>query len=254
MAAPVGFGRGAGFVMAGARFVFFRHPGLIRYWIFPWVINTGVFFLLCFAVWFYFDDVANWIWLPSQSTGAVGILMRGLHWVLAVVVAILMLGIAVVLMVLVGGVLAAPFYDALSEEVERLVQRGVDAPLSVSAFLRDAFRAVGLELVKLVLYLAALVPVWLLGLWLPVVGQVIATLAGFVFTVTYLALEHLDRPAARRGYSISRRLELLRTRFFAAFGFGCAVWCLMLVPLVNLLFIPVAVTGGTLLFLELDET
>ena len=35
--------------------------------------------------------------------------------------------------------------------------------------------------------------------------------------------------------------------------FGTGVWLFLFVPLVNLLFMPAAVAGGTLLFLELER-
>ena len=36
------------------------------------------------------------------------------------------------------------------------------------------------------------------------------------------------------------------------FGFGTGVWLFLFIPLVNLLFMPAAVAGGTLLFLDLE--
>jgi uncharacterized protein involved in cysteine biosynthesis len=35
-------------------------------------------------------------------------------------------------------------------------------------------------------------------------------------------------------------------------GFGFAVWACLFVPLLNLVFMPLSVAGGTLLFLDLE--
>jgi uncharacterized protein involved in cysteine biosynthesis len=37
----------------------------------------------------------------------------------------------------------------------------------------------------------------------------------------------------------------------AMLGLGAAIWALLFVPLLNVLFMPAAVAGGTLLFLDL---
>jgi uncharacterized protein involved in cysteine biosynthesis len=37
-------------------------------------------------------------------------------------------------------------------------------------------------------------------------------------------------------------------------GFGASVWVLLLIPLVNLFFMPAAVAGGTMLFLDLHPS
>jgi uncharacterized protein involved in cysteine biosynthesis len=51
---------------------------------------------------------------------------------------------------------------------------------------------------------------------------------------------------------VSYRFGLARSRFSTMFGFGTGVWAFLFIPLVNLLFMPAAVAGGTLLFLDLE--
>jgi len=71
-------------------------------------------------------------------------------------------------------------------------------------------------------------------------------------SAAYFALDYVDWPATRRGLSVRARFALLRRHPLRMLGFGCAVWMCLFVPLLNLLFMPLSVAGGTLLFLDLE--
>ena len=60
-------------------------------------------------------------------------------------------------------------------------------------------------------------------------------------------------PASRRGYGVRQRLTLLMVRPLTTLGFGVAVSILLFVPILNLFLMPLAVAGGTRLFLDLSE-
>ena len=49
-------------------------------------------------------------------------------------------------------------------------------------------------------------------------------------------------------------MGITRRQLPAVAGFGTGVWVLLFIPLVNLLFMPAAVAGGTMLFVELQST
>ena len=75
---------------------------------------------------------------------------------------------------------------------------------------------------------------------------------GTLFTALYFAIDYIDWPASRRGLAFGQRLVLLRTRPLMTLGFGFAVAACLFVPLLNVCFMPLAVAGGTRLFLDLD--
>jgi CysZ protein len=102
--------------------------------------------------------------------------------------------------------------------------------------------------VKLAIYATVMGGLLLVGLLVPVVGAVVQASLGFVVTASFLALDHIDWAAARHGLSVRARLGLLRQHPGALLGFGTAVWLMLFAPLVNLLLVPAAVAGGTLLF------
>ena len=84
------------------------------------------------------------------------------------------------------------------------------------------------------------------------IGQILYTAFGVVFTSAYLALDYVDWPASRHDRGVRYRFGMLRRHTSAMLGFGTGVWVLLFVPFVNLFLMPGAVAGGTLLFLDLE--
>lgn len=247
----VGYWRGLSYPWKGLRFVFIEHPKLARFWL-PPILITLVLLALSFTLgWRWHDDVVHAMWAAPSGDGFwVGVL-GALHWLLRAVVLLVLWAAGLVAVVFLTNVVAAPFNDLLSEEVEHLVTGRRGPPFELAILVRDSLRTVGLELLKLALYLCVMVPMFAIS-YVPVVGPIVYAIAGFLFTTLYFAIDYLDWPASRQNRSIHYRFGLLREHFMPMFGFGTGVWLFLFVPLVNLLFMPAAVAGGTLLFLELE--
>ncbi|MGZ3457369.1 MAG: EI24 domain-containing protein, partial [Archangium sp.] len=60
--------------------------------------------------------------------------------------------------------------------------------------------------------------------------------------------EHMAAPMTRHLYPFSEVRRVLRQRWLMCLGFGTGAYVLLWVPLLNSLFLPVAVVGGTLLY------
>ncbi|MGE3636870.1 MAG: EI24 domain-containing protein, partial [Sandaracinaceae bacterium] len=161
-------------------------------------------------------------------------------------------GLGLFAVVMLSNVLAAPFNDLLSEEVEHLATGARGPPFSLKVLLRDTVRTIGLELVKWAIYLAVMLVLLIVSNVVPVVGHVLSSIVGFLFTTLYLAIDYIDWPSSRRNRSIAYRFSVVREHFGAMLGFGSGVWLFLFLPLVNLLFMPAAVAGGTLMFLDLE--
>lgn len=257
LASPLGFTRGFSYPFVGLRFVYLEHVGLARYWVAP-VLITAV--ALAGVIWGAVTlqaDVVDWVWslFPSDWLEGEGWIARGfgfLRGVTQLLVGLIIGLLGMVLVALSSSLIAAPFNDALSEAVERIVTGNPMPPFSISRVLRDLGRTLRLEGLKLLLYLAVIVPLFVGSFFIPVVGQLLSVVA-FFLTALYLAFDYIDWPAARRDVGVGERLGLLRRHPASMFGFGTGVWCFLLVPFVNLLFMPAAVAGGTLLYLALEE-
>ena len=252
---PVGFVRGVSYVLRGMRFVYVQHPTLARYWVFPILITGASLAAVFYGAGSYYDDLGGALWslFPeswNEATGWVGGLLRALRGLIEFIAGVLIPLLGLVLVLVVSAVVAAPFNDALSEAVEHILTGETAPPFSLSRMVADVARTVRLELLKVMLYLAVVGPMFLASFVIPGVGQAVS-LVGFALTAVYLGIDYVDWPAARRDWSVRDRLGFARRHLPAVAGFGTGVWLLLFIPLVNLLFMPAAVAGGTILFLSL---
>ena len=152
---------------------------------------------------------------------------------------------------LVGGVIAAPFNEVLSQRTEALLLgRAADESAGgLGALYREALYAIGTELRKIVLYLAVTAPIVVVGFF-PVFGPVVSSIAGFLVTSYFLAYDYTDPPMSRRHLAFAEKRRMLRARRPAALGFGAAALGLMAIPILNLALLPVQVVAGTMLFVD----
>ncbi|MEM7435961.1 MAG: EI24 domain-containing protein [Myxococcota bacterium] len=255
--APLGFAQGVSYAFAGMRFVYFKHPGLVRYWAFPILITAAALFGVFYGSTHLYQEAgeAVWAWMPeswNEATGWTATLVKFLHGFIEVVLGVLLAVIGLVLVVVLSSIVAAPFNDSLSEAVESLLTGERAPPFSLARTLTDLVRTVRLEVLKVLVYAFVVGPLFFLSLVLPGIGQLVSVLA-FALTAVYLGIDYIDWPAARRNWSVSDRLAFARRRLAAVAGFGTGVWVLLFIPLVNLFFMPAAVAGGTMLFLALDD-
>lgn len=253
---PVGFARGLSYVLRGMRFVYLQHPKLARYWAFPIVITALALIAVFYGASRYYGDLgaAMWSLFPqswSEAVGWVGVLVSALHWLIEVIAGILIAVLGLVVVLVLSSIVAAPFNDALSEAVERIATGESAPPFSFGHMVTDIVRTIRIELLKVLVYVAVVGPMFLASFLIPGLGQLIS-LVGFALTAIYLGVDYLDWPAARRNWSVSDRVAFTRRQLPAVAGFGTGVWVLLFVPLVNLLFMPAAVAGGTMLFLALQ--
>ena len=248
----VGYWRGLSYPFRGARFVFVSHPGLARFWLPPIILTLLA--LLAAAIWAVGirKRALALLWSVPEAHDWLGRMLGWLHGAAEILVGLLAFLVGAVLVLLVANVAAAPFHDALSEEVERIrTGRGAQG-FSVRALVGDLARTVALEATKLSAYLAIMLPLLLVSWLVPGIGSLVYSLAAFLFTAYYFALDYMDWAASRHGLSVRERIGLVRQHAAAALGFGTGVWVILFVPILNLLFMPAAVAGGTLLFLELS--
>ena len=254
---PVGFARGLSYALRGMWFVYVQHPKLARYWVFPILITGLALVAVFYGAGSYYDDLGGALWslFPeswNEATGWAGGLLRALRWLIELIAGILITLFGLVLVLVLSSVVAAPFNDALSEAVE-IILTGEPAPtFSFSRMLADIVRTIRLELLKVLVYLAVVGPMFIASFLIPGVGQVIA-LVGFALTAAYLGIDYVDWPAARRNWSVRDRVAFARSQLPAVAGFGTGVWVLLFIPLVNLFFMPAAVAGGTMLFVALHD-
>jgi len=236
----------------GARFAYFTHPGLARIWIWPIVITIACIAGVAVAAWLWHDDLLGLMWGEPVGEGLWAQAQRVLRPAAQVLFLLLLAALGILLVNLLSSLFAAPFKDRLSEEVERIYRQKQAPPFSWSRLGRDLLLTVRLELGKSALYVVIMVPAFLLSLLVPVVGQVLYAVFGTLLTIIFFAVDYTDWPLARRGRGVRERSRIIRKHFVRMLGLGTGVWLFVFIPFVGLFFMPAAVTGGTLLVLDLE--
>jgi CysZ protein len=223
----------------------------------PFALNLVAFGLAAAAFVANLDTVAG----PLERMLAVatpehwyGYLVAGPLWLLAALVRLVLLvafGVAIYFaFTAIGGVIAAPFLDVLSERVERLARGAAPPqPPDLAATLRRAARSV-LEEGKRVGFLLGL-QLALLAVGLVPGLQPFAAVASLAVAALFLPLVYTGFALDRRGVRFAARRRWVVRHPFEMLSFGGFALALFLVPGVSFLCLPWLVTAGTLFALEL---
>jgi CysZ protein len=146
----------------------------------------------------------------------------------------------IALTLLIGG----PFYEHIAEKAEQ--ELGLDQGGDGVGWARSLGRGV-VESIKLVLIaLAGAVVLFFLG-FVPVAGQVVTPVLAALFGAWVISLEMVGMVFQRRGLKLGDRHRALRRHRAVVLGFGVPTYLVCLIPVVQLVAIPSAVVGGTML-------
>ncbi|RRO18359.1 hypothetical protein EIL87_09035 [Saccharopolyspora rhizosphaerae] len=219
-----------------------RSPKLLLLGALPALISA-VLLLASLGVLIYSStDLVTWMtpfadgWTEFARTG------------LRVLLAIALVGAAAVLgsisfialTLLIGG----PFYEHIAEKAEE--QLGLDTSGDGAGVVRQFGRGVRDSLKLVVVALVGAVVLLVIG-FIPVAGQVAGVVLGAVFGAWVISLEMVGLVFQRRGLAFGERHRRLREHKAMTLGFGLPAYLLCLVPVLQLLVIPAAVVGGTIL-------
>lgn len=236
---------GAGDIGRGFRFLN-QHPRLWGWVIAPAIVTLVVLIALVAGVAHFVDPVVEWAtgWLPD--------FLRGLASALVWLVVIVGLGAgALFVFMAIAGIVAGPFNELLSEQVEARLT-GVPPPrFSMAALLRGF--AVGLVhgLRRLVVALLAFLLVFALG-FIPVIGTIGGLALGFYLSARGAAYDCYDAVLARRDLPYRDKLAFLARHRRRTLGLGAGVTAMLFVPVVNLVALGLGTAGATLAARELE--
>ncbi len=154
-----------------------------------------------------------------------------------------------VLLMLVGQAVASPFLDMLSEQTENILLSKKSPEFNFAQAMRGVVMAVADLFWGLTLLAIVSIPVWILGFWIAPVAGVIT----FCFTALLNAQEFVTLPLAREFVGYRKRFGLIWRNRWHALGFGTSTMMVLMVPGLNLVLLPIAAVGGTLLYVDLRE-
>ncbi|GAA4049607.1 EI24 domain-containing protein [Streptomyces shaanxiensis] len=245
-------GVGFGYLLKGQRWVA-RHGKQYGFGLVPGLITLVLYAAALVALALWGQDFVSWStpFADDWSSPWQG-LFRGL---LTAVLFALGLLLSVVTFTAVTLLIGQPFYENLSEKVDRDVSPDGTAPESGLPLWRELWIS-GRDSLRIVLR-AAVWGVLLFALgFIPVVGQTAVPVIGIAVTGFFLTEELTAVALQRRRVELRDRLTLLRARKTLIWGFGTPLAAAFLVPFVAVFLMPGAVAGATLMARELmgEET
>jgi len=229
--------RGVGYFFEGLGMI--TRPGLRRYIIIPLLINLVLFTLLTLWLGREFGT------LVDRYTPQLPEWLSWLGTVVWLLFAVLMITAIFFTFTLVANIIAAPFNSLLAEAAEKQLTGETPSNGSWLVALREA-PGIMLDAVrKLILFVLVAIPLFLLFL-IPGINLIAPFIWG-AFSAWMLSLEYLDYPLGNHNLRLKQQRELLGRHRSLTFGFGVATLAATLIPFLNLLSIPAATLGATLL-------
>lgn len=192
----------------------------------------------------------NWLSLLQPVIDFIIQATEALIWILVVVVIILF---TTSFFTALTNLIAAPFNGYLAERAEAK-QRTINYPsLTVSQLIGRTLRR---ELTKLGYWLTRLILLFILTLFIgfiPVIN-VISPLLWLIFGAWMLGIQYIDYAADNNGLEFDEMLKRLHQNRLAVLSFGFSVMAITLMPLINLMIVPVAICGATAFWVNLLDT
>lgn len=237
------FFRGMGYFGRGWR-VAFGSGHVVPFVLLPALVTVAVAGGGSFLAWRWASDFVH------RHAGGHGALWGALVWLF---VTLFVAATAYVLYVASCLLATAPFAGVLSERAERAHTGQPVPPTTWRQALALSARGVGHTLLGVLLYLTIAVPLFVLHWAVPVLSPFV-WVAGIVQAALFFAFDAFSEPLHRRGASWGAKWRFIGTHLAESLGFGVGVALLMMVPLFSVIVTPVAIVGGTLLYLDLTAT
>jgi CysZ protein len=215
------------------------NPGLKRFIVLPLLLNIV---LMGSVSWWGISEISGLVetvieWLPSW--------LSWLSWILLPVAVVTLLVVVIYFFSAILNLIASPFNGLLSEALETQM---TGQPLPEESLAATIARTLARELRKL----AYFIPRYLLLLvisFIPVIN-VASPVLWFLFGAWVLTLQYLDYAMDNNGHSFAELHQALRKQPLTTLGFGFVVAIGFMIPIVNMLVMPAAVSGATLYWVE----
>ncbi|MGH7198813.1 MAG: EI24 domain-containing protein [Candidatus Omnitrophota bacterium] len=253
--------RGFNYFIRGGTFLW-KTSGLKRYAIYPWLINIAIFVAIVAVFFASLDRITGFatrflpvlvpdVWYEWILYG----LLIVLKYVIGTLVVVAFLIFIYYAFFMLGMVIAAPFNDVLSQRTEEFFRgrKWVESEEGVKGIAKGAGRAMSGEVRKLIFFLVVQGALFALN-FLPFIGNVFYVILATTFAMIFFGLEFTDQSMGRRRFVFNEKRRVVWGSRGLMFGFGGSIFLVFFIPLVNLISMPVGVVGGTLLYIDLEDS
>lgn len=218
-------------------------PGLKRFVILPLLANI---IILGSAFWWLYGQIGemvNWVmekvpdWLQWLSY---------VIWPLSVIFILL---VFTYFFSTIANIIASPFNGLLAEKLEGQIT-GINPPdTGLLGITKDIPRILKREIIKVVYYLPRAI-VLLLLYFVPVVGQTVAPILWFIFGAWMMAIQYNDFPFDNHKVSFANMKSTLKKDKWNNLQFGMVINIFTMIPILNLVIMPVAICGATAMWCD----
>ncbi|MGI5309236.1 sulfate transporter CysZ [Rheinheimera sp. WS51] len=214
--------------------------GLKRFVLVPLLINLVLF---SFAFYILLAQISAMVDAVQQYLPA------WLHWLEYLLIPLGVMTLVISLaysFTMVTNFIAAPFNGLLSEKVEAHLSGKKLPDVGFKAFLKDVPRMLGREWQKLIYALPRMVVLFILFLFIPVIGPIL----WFLFTSWLLAIQYIDYPYDNHKIDFYTMRSQLRNQPITSLAFGLTVNIACMIPIFNLFVMPIAICGATAMWVD----
>ena len=229
---------GAGYFIKG--FELIRKKGIRRFVLIPLFVNLILFSFAFYRLFIELDTYMSMLddWVPDW-----------LSWLSTFLWPIALLFLLVMFTFIFSAFanwIAAPFNGLLSEKMELLLCGKTIPPASTMDVIKDVPRVLSREWCKLRYYLPRALGFFILYWILPVIGQVL----WFLFLAWMMAVQYKDYPFDNHKINFDEMRQALKQKQGLSYGFGITTALFSMIPIVNLVVMPVAICGATALWVD----
>ncbi len=217
-----------------------KHKSLWRYAAWPLGITVVVYLLSFQFVFGWVRDVIN------GFLGAGGILAL----ILLLVVTVGLIIISFYIFVLFLNIIAGPFNEVLSEQVEKIIKpdKKHEGKFNIKNVVKSYIRTVPSEIARLGIFGLLSVTVFFGTIFSA--GLLFSLISG-ALAIFFLVYEFVDYILARYEWGFFTKIQFIFHNLVPFGLYGLGLWVFLMIPVLNLLFIPVAVVSGTQVALQL---
>lgn len=218
-------------------------PGIKRYVVLPLLMNI---LLLGGAFWWLYSRLHNWIPQILQRVP------EWLHWLGYLLWPLSVLAVLLIFSYFfstLANLLASPFSGLLAERLEARLTGEEPPEGGVMAMVKDTPRILHREWVKLAYYLPRALVLLLLHL-IPVLGQTVAPVLWFLFGAWMMSIQYSDYPFDNHKVPFVTMRRALRQHKTQNLQFGIMVYICTVIPVLNLVIMPVAICGATAMWVD----
>lgn len=219
-------------------------PKTRRFVLIPLLINILIF---GGAFIYIFNSLSDWIgyWLSFIPSW--------LDWLYYILWPLVTLGILIsssYFFSILTNWLAAPFNGLLAEHLEARLTGEKPPQTGILDIAKDIPRILLREWKKLVYFIPRALGLLLL-FFIPALGQSIAPILWFLFSAWMLSIQYCDYPFDNHKIPFREMKKTLHTQRMTQFSFGLSISLFTMIPIFNLIVMPIAVCGATALWVDL---